>query len=124
MANASNVNSNDVFRLLSLNTTNSNLLNSKPSKLTGMSVVNLNAAAAYLKFYDKATAPTVGTDTPKMTVILPGLNTVGNPVNISFPDGGIYFEAGLGLGLTTALADNSTAAVAANEVVLNIFYKK
>lgn len=32
---------------------------------------NINAAARYLKLYNKASAPTVGTDTPVLTIPLP-----------------------------------------------------
>lgn len=122
MANAKNVNSNYVFRLLSLNTTNSNLVSGYPVVLNSISVSNINAAVAYLKLYNKATAPTIGTDTPVVTLLVPGATT-GSTLNIAIPDG-LYFDTGLGLGLTTALADNSTAAVAANEVVVNLFYGK
>lgn len=121
MSTAANVNANFVSRTISANTTNSTLISAYPCYLTGVSLIDINASPAWIKFYNKATAPTVGTDTPVMTLEVPGNGVIEN---ITFPEGGIYFDTGLGFGLTTALADNSTAAVAANEVIVNIFYKK
>lgn len=85
-------------------------------RLKGIVATNLHGTdPRYLKLYNKATAPTVGTDTPYMTIPL----IVGsNP--IFFEDEGILFDLGLGVGATTAIADNSTAAPGANEVVVNL----
>lgn len=121
MSNAANVNASFVQRLISANSTNSTLVSAYPCYLTGLCLIDINASPAWLKLYNKATAPTVGTDTPVMTIEIPGNGVIEN---ITFPDGGIYFDTGLGFGITTALADNSTSAVAANEVVINLFYKK
>lgn len=121
MATAASTNANYTYRLISANSVNSTLVNGYPCYLTGVSAFDVNASPAWLKFYNKATAPTVGTDTPFMTIEVPGNGVIEN---IVFPDGGIYFDTGLGFGVTTALADNSTAAVAANEIILNIYYKK
>ena len=80
---------------------------------------NLHATARrFLKLYDKATAPTVGTDTPKLTLPLEvGLN------QFDLSSYGVAFASGIGAGATTALADNDTGAPGANEVVINLFYK-
>lgn len=70
----------------------------------------------YLKLYDKATAPTVGTDTPKMTIPL----KAGEPTVIPVEQDGVLFELGLGVGATTGVADNDTGAPAANDVIINV----
>ena len=85
------------------------------------SVYFYNAAATvrYGKLYDKATAPTVGTDVPVHTYpIPPGLGVV-----VTVPNGGLGFSLGIGIGATTGLADNNTGAPAANDVICNIVYR-
>lgn len=83
---------------------------------------NINAAVRYLKLYNKATAPTVGTDTPVLRLPIPG-NTAGTGFVLDTGGMGITFSTGIALALTTGIADADTAAVAANEIVVNLFYK-
>lgn len=108
----------DVSRLLSAGTTNATAVKAGPGKLFGWYFYNANAAVRYLKLYDKASAPTVGTDTPKLTIPIPP----GAAANVDF-GAGIGFSSGIGLALTTGVADADTAAVAANEIVINLFYR-
>lgn len=91
----------------------------QPCVMVGFVAHNKNAAVLYLKLYDKATAATVGTDTPKMTI--PIEKTV-TPTTVSIP-GGVEFTAGISPGATTGVADNDTGAPGANDLVLNLFYK-
>lgn len=82
-----------------------------------LDVSNSNAAARYLKVYDKATAPTAS-DTPIRTYYLPPLSLTSIPV----PDG-IKFSNGISLRATTGIADADTGAPTANDVVVNIGYQ-
>lgn len=111
---------NSMFRLLSLASTNSNNIKGSAGQLYGYTIANTNASPRWLKFYNKATAPTVGTDTPFMTILIPG-NASGAGANVSWPNG-IAMGTGIGVGITTGVADNDTGAVGASEVVLNILY--
>lgn len=78
---------------------------------------NTNAAVIYLKLYDKASAPVVGTDIPFLTI--PLVPNAGFAINLP----PIYFSAGIGFALTTGAADNDTGAVGAGDIVgLNIVY--
>ena len=77
---------------------------------------NVGGSTVYLKIYNKATAPTVGTDTPMMTIALPAYTAFAIPL-----DAGV--DLGLGYALTGASADNDTTAIAAGAIVgLNIVY--
>lgn len=105
------------YRVLSANTTNSALIKATPAALQGITIHN-TGTIAFVKLYNKATAPTVGTDTPLMTI--PVAATSGS-VAINFP-AGIAFGTGLGIGITGAIADNDTTAVAANQVTVNLQY--
>lgn len=109
-------------KLISAATTNSTLIKSSTGNLYFLSVSNVNAAVRYLKVYNKATAPTVGTDTPIFTFLIPG-NTAGAGSNLCIPTIGINFSLGLGIGITTGVADSDTGAVAANEIVVNYGYR-
>lgn len=66
------INANKVSRIVSAaNTTNATSAKAGPGYLHHISGYNAAAAARYLKLYNKASAPTVGTDTPFMTIYLP-----------------------------------------------------
>lgn len=78
---------------------------------------NSSATVTYLKFYNKASAPTVGTDTPVLTLALP-------PTAVFAYDlAGFRFATGIAYGLTTDAADAGTTAVAAGAILgLNVVY--
>lgn len=105
-------------KLISAATTNATSVTAVASTLGYITASNVNASPRYLKLYNKASSPTVGTDTPVHTFLIPG-NTAGAGTNIPLPPQGIAFSNGIALALTTGVADNDTAAVAANEIVVN-----
>lgn len=105
------------FKLISAATTNSTLVSTGAHLLTGYYIANLATATRYVKLYDKASAPTVGTDTPKWTLPIPA----GAAANMQFTDG-LELLLGLGLGITTGVADGDTGAVGASEVVVNLAF--
>jgi hypothetical protein len=103
------------FTLLSAATTNSTLVKASAGTLYMLLATNNSANVAFLKLYNKATAPVVGTDTPVMTIMLPANGGVSVPI----PTVGINFATGIGYGLTGAAALADTTAVAAAQVQLN-----
>lgn len=109
-------------KFLSVASTNSTLVVktvANRSKLTLKSAVLVNTTAAiyYLKLYDKATAPTCGTDVPKWTVPIPfGASSSGNGFSIPLGDG-LEFLLGLGFCITSGVADNDTGNAAAGVVI-------
>lgn len=108
------------YKLVSASSTNATSLKGSAGEIGYLAAFNLNAAARYLKLYNKASAPTVGTDTPVHTLLLPG-NTAGAGFVLPIV-GGISFSTGIAFALTTGIADSDTGAVAANEIVVNIGY--
>lgn len=85
------------------------------------SVKGYNAAATvrYLKFYNKASAPTVGTDTPTHTITLPPQAGFA----LDWPIGR-YFATGIAYAMTTGSADADTGALTAGDVLgLNVEYR-
>jgi len=101
----------------SANTTNATAAKASAGKLFSVNGYNSTATVTYLKFYDKATAPTVGTDTPVLTLALPATAV------FNYDIGGFAFATGIGYGLTTVAADNGTTAPAAGAILgLNVVY--
>lgn len=103
------------IKFLSAASTNPHLVFTGPNGAVLKTIVGSNstATAYYLKLYNKATAPTCGTDTPAQTILLPA----GQSVPIDFGLGQLY-PAGLGMCLTGAIADND-ATNAATGVAVN-----
>lgn len=108
-------------RIISAATTNATSVKGSAGQLYTILAHNINAAVRYLKLYNKATAPTVGTDTPILTMPIPG-NTAGTGFVINC-DKGWAFSLGVAAAITTGVADADTGAVAANEIVINFGYK-
>jgi hypothetical protein len=80
-----------------------------------------NAAASirYLKFYNATAAnTTVGTTTPVLTIPVPA-TTAGH---VTFPYA-VSFATAISAAVTTGLADADTGAPAANDFILNVYYK-
>jgi hypothetical protein len=99
-------------------TTNATSVKTSAADLFRARGYNASASARYLKLYNKASAPTVGTDTPVATYYLPPSSTF----EIAF-DTPLYFGTGLAFALTGAAVDSDTTAIAAGDILcLNIHY--
>jgi hypothetical protein len=120
-ANAAAFLSWDTTRLISAASTNATLVRAGPTQIGFIYACNINAAACYLKLYNKASAPTVGTDTPVATLMVPG-STAGAGFSLPIPGGTTAYPLGLSFAITTGIADSDTTGVAANEVVVWIGY--
>lgn len=106
-------------QLISAASTNATSVKGSAGTIGYLMCSNTNASPRYLKIYNKATAPTVGTDTPVHTFLIPGNSTNGAGFVISLPPQGISLGTGIAFALTTGVAVADTAAVAANEIVVN-----
>jgi hypothetical protein len=85
----------------------------------GWYIQNKNAATLFVKFYNATAANvTVGTTTPVMTLPIP----TGSAANV-MSDIGIAFSTAITVAATTGVADADTGAPAANDCIVNIFYK-
>lgn len=102
-------------------TTNATSVKASAGQVYAIQAFNVNAAVRYLKLYNKASAPTVGTDTPVKTLAIPG-NTAGAGFVASWPSG-LAFGTGIAFALTTEATDAGTTGVAVNEITVNIDYK-
>lgn len=106
------------FTLISAATTNATVAKASAGTLLSINAYNNGAAVCFLKLYNKATAPTVGTDVAVKTILLPP----GGGSNIVAPVAGYNFAAGIAYAITGLPATTDTTAVALNQVVINGAY--
>lgn len=98
-------------RVVSAGSTNATSVKASSGKLVEIDLFNTAAYDVFVKFYNKASAPTVGTDTPVWTIPL----KTGTGYSKSFPVGR-YFSTGLAYAITKLQADSDTTAVVASDV--------
>jgi hypothetical protein len=108
-------------KIVSAASTNATSLKASPGRLGALIVGNQGATVAWLKLYNKASAPTVGTDTPVQSILIPG-NTAGAGFAYPLPPQGLGFSTGIAYAITGGAADNDTTAVAAAQVNANFGY--
>jgi len=113
---------NSIYRNLDLNATGVNI-KASAGQLYTLLVTNRSNTESFLKLYNKASAPVVGTDTPVMTIPLDAKNGGGQASTTIDIGYGAEFSLGIGIGCTTGLADSSVATPAVNSIVANILYK-
>ncbi|MEX8520060.1 MAG: hypothetical protein AB3X44_16240 [Leptothrix sp. (in: b-proteobacteria)] len=93
-------------------TTNATSVKASAGTVYSVTASNTGGAAAFVKLYNLATAPTVGTSTIAITIPVPA----GGTVNLSFGTAGARFGTGIGLSITNLGTDADTTAVAAAQV--------
>lgn len=75
---------------------------------------NAKASVVYLKIYNKASAPTVGTDTPVLTIPLAASSVFNHDIG---GDIGFGLDTGIAYGFTTDAANNGTTALLAGDIL-------
>jgi hypothetical protein len=96
--------------------TNGALILTGTSGLQAFYASNIGASDAFVKLYNKATAPTVGTDVPEMVIRVPATGQVELTPGFN----GYRFPLGLGIAITALAADTDTTAVAAGQVKVKL----
>jgi hypothetical protein len=117
MASAPQISNILTYRVLWPGNTTGVSIKPAGGQVYGWYLFNNASSIRVLKLYDKATAPTVGSDTPTQTIVLPA----NGGANL-FSDVGFLFSNGIGIGVTTGIADGDTTAPTANDVTVNLFY--
>jgi hypothetical protein len=108
--------------IISAASVNETEIKGSAGQLYMLNVTNIGAAAVFLKLYNDTAANTDETDTPILRFVVPG-STTGAGNSVAIPATGVSFTAGITFRLTSAIADNSTGAVAASEVLVSYCYK-
>lgn len=108
-------------RVTSAATTNATSIKASAGVLLGGYIRNRHATLErWVKFYNKASAPTVGTDIPVLTL---GVKA-GERIELAAVLGaaGMRFSTGIAMAITGAYADSDTTAVVASDVDVQTLY--
>lgn len=84
----------------------------------GWYLSNSTSSKIYVKLYEGATAPTVGTTTPLVTIQVPA----NGSANVEYLRG-ISFSRGIHAACTADVADAATTDPGANACIANFFYQ-
>lgn len=98
-------------------TTNAANIKATAGRVVGWHLTNTTASVKYFRFFNLATAPTMGTSSPYFVVPIPanGIATMSIP-------SGLAFATGISIACTGAVADLDTTVTAANDVIGSIWY--
>lgn len=110
-----------VARIKAAASTNATSLKGSAGQIYGWALFNNATTARFVKIYNKASSPTVGTDTPAFTIIVPG-GTAGAGTNVEFSMG-IPLGTGVAYAITAGIADSDTTSTAADDVHGVLLYK-
>jgi hypothetical protein len=102
----------NTYTLNSAATTNGALISPGGTKLKSFITSNAGAAAAFVKLYNRSTAPVVGTTVPVIVIPIPASSVISLAIGAD----GIQFPSGLGIAVTNLVDDTDTTAVAASQV--------
>lgn len=105
------------YNVVTTASTNSAVVKATAGMLYEITISNPTATAAYVKLYNKATAPTVGTDVPVFTQAV----AAGATVALSFGQVGKRFATGIGIACTAAAAATDTGVSVAG-IQINATY--
>lgn len=103
--------------LISAATTNATSVKASAGAIANIELTNNSASMKFFKLYNKASAPTVGTDTPILTLGIPA-----NGVRSFTPPVEWRLATGIAYAITGAPAVADTTAVALNDVAVSIGY--
>lgn len=104
--------------LSSAATTNATSVKASAGTMYAINCSNVGAAAAFVKLYNKASAPTVGTDVPVITIPVPPSGIA----SLTLSELGQRFTTGIALAITNLVADTDATAVAAAQVKVMVSY--
>ncbi|HTK76151.1 MAG TPA: hypothetical protein VL371_12890 [Gemmataceae bacterium] len=109
------------YHLVCANSNNATSVKNSAGQLYHVSAFNNSGTIAYLKIYDKATAPAPASDTPKLSYLIPA-NTSGAGLTLNI-DKGVAFASGIAIAVVTGIGDTDNTLVAASAYIVNLGYK-
>lgn len=105
------------YHKISAGSTNADTVKASAGVVTGYYLVNTAADFRYVKLYNKASNPTVGTDTPRAVFGIPPLSAAN--ISLDIP---VAFATGIAIAIVTGIADSDATAVSANDVAVTLYY--
>ena len=94
------------------------VIKGSPGRLIGLSLYNTTASIRYLRLFNKASAPTLGTDVPVMIVAVGATSAA----NLFLTSAGRSFSLGIGYAVTTDAPLLAATVAATNDVLVSIDY--
>jgi hypothetical protein len=112
------------WQMVSDASTNATTVKSSPGQIYTLTVSNTNTADRWLKFYQMATPPTVGTSVPDQTYLVKGTGSGGGwpPIVVTFTPG-LQFNNGISLAMMVGGGVTEGGAIAAGDLVLSLCYR-
>ena len=98
--------------------TNATSVKATAGTMWSIVITNINVAARFVKLYNLASAPIVGTSTPVLTIAVPSSGTI----QVDGGANGIRFSTGIALAITGLAPDNDTTAVTVSDTKILINY--
>lgn len=99
-------------------TTNATSVKASAGTMYSIGLTNTSATQRFFKIYNKASAPTVGTDIPIMTIPLPATSFQ----SIEFGVVGKRLATGIAYAITGAMPNADTTVIAASDVKVDLSY--
>ncbi len=106
------------YKQISTASTNGAAVKTAAGQLYNIQATNNGGSAAYLKLYNLAAAPTVGTSVPVNTWMIPA----GGGLVIELSNG-LALSTGIAISVQGGIADTDATNVAANQIAVNLQYK-
>lgn len=108
------------FRLTSsIDGVNASLVKASSGTLFGAVCYNTSSLPRYIKFYNKATAPTVGTDVPMASYYINPQDSFDIPLPAP-----MLFSTGISVAFTSFSSDSDSTAIGAGEIMgLNVYFQ-
>jgi hypothetical protein len=106
-----------IFHLVSAGSTNATNVKASAGQVYGWFIYNSNAAARKVVFHNTAGTPTAGASV-SFALMIPATSAA----NVEMTNG-LAFATGIAITTVTDLTDAGATAVAANDLIINIFYK-
>lgn len=116
-ARTTSTNANLSKKIAAAASTNATSVKASAGRVYGWNFSNLTTTWKFVRLHNKASAPTVGTDSPTLIIPIPP-----NGTNIQADNIGVYYSAGIAFSITGAAADLDATAVAANDVIGELRY--
>lgn len=98
--------------------TNPVVIKATPGRVFGWSVTNLTASPKFVKLYNKASAPNPAADAPVLRLVVPANGVAAYHAEKGFAG----FTNGIAMLATGAVADTDATALAAGDLVINVFF--
>ena len=99
-------------------TTNTGYAKASAGTLYGIACSNVSASVRYLKLYNKASAPTLASDTPVLVIPI----AAASVANFQLGPLGLRFSTGIAYAITGGVADTDTTAIALGDCKMFLSY--